>query len=129
VKGGCLCSVHLFFQLTCLYMLLIKEVIGKRENFNPFVFGLKCTTQSKTIHMQSILQPFSRSALLGSWSIYVHHIHCPLSLTHTHTHTSKSVCLTRIFLICFGCLHIQMQSDKFFLPKKKKQRTCVPQIL
>jgi hypothetical protein len=74
------------FQLTCLYMLLIKEVIGKRENFNPLFLGWNVQTQTKPIHMQSICSP--SAALLGSWSIYVHHIHCP------HTHTHKQVCLS-----------------------------------
>ncbi len=109
------------FQLTCLYMLLIKEVIGKRENFNPLFLGWDVQPNQRqfTCNLFAALQPVCW--VVGQFMSITYII---LSHTHTHTHTSKSVCLTRIFLICFGCLHIQMHSDNFFTQKKKTKDMC-----
>jgi hypothetical protein len=100
------------FQLTCLYMLLIMEVIGKRENFNPLFLGWNVQPNQRRFTCKSICSP--SAALLGSWSIYVHHIPCP------HTHTQASLFVWREFFWFVLVVSTSKCILLIFLPKKTK---------
>ncbi len=77
-------------------MLLIKEVIGKRENFNPLFLGWNVQPNQRQFTCNLFCSP---SAAPLCWVVgqFMSITYIVLSHTHTHKHTHKQVFVWREF--------------------------------